>query len=212
MRSLSLDGISIATVAGLIGMLYGIGFFIEQRKDSPRVMNVFWPMVAAQCLLLGSIVVIPFNLEYATAVLIVGILVAIFSILKIAYELTRREKKEKKGRKWEREFFTGAKDLRRSVQVYTPIEKPRIVSPGDVQAARVLVKEMEETIGTVKSEIGRRRSISEEDAGETRIQENKLDELERGLGRLYEEDRSLAYAILEELKKKYPMHKWQSKD
>lgn len=93
---MSLDALTIGSVAGLIATLYGIGFFIDSREK--KVMNAFWQWVAAQCLLLGSIVVLYFDLTYASAVFMIGILVMISSILKIAYEITRKEKTEKEAR------------------------------------------------------------------------------------------------------------------
>jgi uncharacterized membrane protein HdeD (DUF308 family) len=93
---MALDEITIGSVAALIATLYGIGFFVDSKEK--RIMNAFWQWVAAQCLLLGSIVVLPFHVQSAALVLIVGILVMISTILKIAYEITRKDKTEKEGR------------------------------------------------------------------------------------------------------------------
>jgi hypothetical protein len=88
------------------------------------------------------------------------------------------------------------------------IKKPWIVHLGDIRAAEVLVSEIEEKIRIAKLEKNQRRSIV--DKSDNEIEEKILRGLEDDLEDLYRKNASAAYAMLEELKRKFPDHKWKS--
>lgn len=88
-----------------------------------------------------------------------------------------------------------------------PLRKPWIVHPGDIRAAEVLANEIEEKIRIAKLEKTQRRSIANKKENE--IEDDILRELEAELEKMYKNNASAAYAILEELKKTYPYHEWK---